>query len=63
MNNYYYAKIKGLFINYLNLFSTEKPLRLKNTTLESESILYTKEDIRKLKQLHPNLRGYIKYRK
>lgn len=58
---YYYAKIGSLYINYLNIFSSEKILRLKNTILERESLLYTGEQIKELKKIHPNLKGYIKY--
>ena len=60
---YYYAKIKGFYVNYLNIFSTEKILRLKNTILERESLLYTSQEIKELKKIHPNLKGYIKYPK
>lgn len=50
-NNYYFAKIRGSYVNYLNLFS-QKPMRLRNTTNEKESIVYTANDIRRIKTLH-----------
>ena len=52
--NYYFAKIRGSYINYLNLFS-EKPMRLRNTTIEKESIVYTISDIKRIKMLHPEV--------
>jgi hypothetical protein len=58
-SNYYYAKIKGSFINYLNLHSYE-PIRLRNTTIEKESILYSIDDLIKLKTLHPQIEIYEK---
>lgn len=60
---FYFAKIGGFYVNYLNIFSKEKILRLKNTILERESLLYTNDQIRKLKKIHPNLKGFIKYPK
>ena len=60
-NFYYYAKINGSFINYLNLFSEAGPIRLKNTKLEKESIVYTNQDINRLKQIHPEIEIEIKY--
>jgi len=53
-NNYYFAKIRGSYVNYLNLFS-QKPMRLRNTTNEKESIVYTANDIRRIKTLHPEV--------
>jgi predicted RNA binding protein YcfA (HicA-like mRNA interferase family) len=50
-NNYYFVKIRGSYVNYLNLFS--EPMRLRNTTIEKESIVYTANDIRKIIPLHP----------
>jgi len=52
--NYYFAKIRGSYINYLNLFS-QKPMRLRNTTNEKESIVYTISDIKRIKMLHPEV--------
>lgn len=53
-NNYYYAKVRGSFINYLNLFS-DNPIRLKNTIHEKESILYSDQEIKKLLKIHPEI--------
>jgi len=51
-NNYYYAKIRRSYLNYINLFS-EIPIRLKNTNCEKESIIYTSNDIKRIIMLHP----------
>jgi len=50
-NKYYFVKIRGSYVNYLNLFS--EPMRLRNTTIEKESIVYTANDVRKIITLHP----------
>ena len=55
-SNFYYAKIGGSFINYLNLFN--KPFRLKNTKIEKDSILYNDREIEIIKEIHPEI---IKY--
>ena len=60
-NTFYFATIRGSFINYLNLFSENGPIRLKNTTQEKESIIYTKQDIFILKKLHPEIEITPKY--
>jgi len=60
INNYYYAKIRGSYINYLNLLS-DKPIRLKNTTNEKESIIYTVNDLKRLIVLHPEIEFELKF--
>jgi len=57
-NNYYFAKIRGSYVNYLNLFSND-PIRLRDTTNEKESILYTDADIKKIVMLNPEIEIYL----
>lgn len=66
-NNYYFAKIRGSYINYLNLFSDD-PIRLRDTTNEKESILYTDADTKKIIMLNPEIEFFrsndvFRYRK
>ena len=66
-NNYYFAKIRGSYINYLNLFSNN-PIRLRDTTNEKESIVYTIDDIKKIIMLNPEIEiiqsnDFFRYRK
>lgn len=57
--NFYYAKIRGSFINYLNLL-TGDPIRLKDTKNEKESIVYSLQEIKILTTLHPEIEIELK---
>jgi hypothetical protein len=51
-NNYYYIKIRNSYINYLNLKS--HPLRLRNSSIDKESIAYSIEEISIVEELLGN---------
>lgn len=54
MPYYYFAKLDGVYLNYLFLFSKE-PLRLRDSLLSKEAILYSKKQIERLAQFHDGI--------
>jgi hypothetical protein len=57
---FWYAKKNGVYLNYLNLFSS-RPLKLRCTKEYKEAILYNKKEIMKLVVLEEDIEVQLNF--